>query len=325
MPAAVPGNSGSNVSWDFSSLSNNDGSHIDYLVDPNTLPEGSQFPQANIAYNEPALNFRTYMIATPDSVVVIGMSTDIGLGSNSTIFTTGELIAKVPMLMNDIRRRSFVREVWEASGSLLPANFDSVYLKSEIIRNDTVDGFGSLILPEHGTGAPISISTLRKVKWENRVDSSFGRDTTNGWTFLNEDIYSTVVYEWWEPNQGRIAISEMEEGNLSVVDYISFQDLDLTVGLTEKESNNLQFNCSPNPITSSTMANFVLDHAAETSIQILDIHGKRILDIPSENASIVGQNSLSLSKASSSLAPGAYFVILVMDKKTIGITKILKN
>ena len=325
VPAAVPGSSGSNVSWDFSSLSNNDGSHTDFLVDPNSLPEGSQFPTANIAFNEPSLNFRTYMKATPDSVVVVGVSTDIGLQGNSIIWTSGELFVKVPMNMNDFFTRSFTREVREVSGSLLPANFDSIYLKSNILLNDTIDGFGSLILPEHGTGAPISFSTLRKVKWEHRVDSSFGRDTTNGWTFLNEDIYSTLIYEWWEPFQGRIAVAEMEQGNLSVVDYISFQDLDITVGIAAKEVERLNFNVSPNPISSNTKANFYLDHAAKASLQILDIHGKRIIDIQPESVGIVGQNSISLARAAESLAPGAYFVILQMDHKAIGISKILKN
>lgn len=325
VPSMIPGSGGSNQYWDFSSLSTNDGSTTVFFRDPQTMPEGAFFPTANYGYEDTLNDFRAYLIVGNDSVLTVGVSSDLGFSNNSTIFERPyELSVLLPMNFGDNVVRDFRREVWEPNLGYIPSNFDSIYLKSTIRQIDTIDGFGNLILPEHGTGIPLSFQCLRKKSWENRIDSSFARDTTNGWIFLNEDVYSQLEYEWYEPFQGKIATAYMAGTTHDTVASITFRDLDYMVRNENANSLNPNIQCFPNPIVDRSQIEFDALFQANFKFQVLDLAGIQQFEM---ELGILnpGQHRLLIGEGMKQLPDGIYFGILTAEGKTQAILKMLKN
>jgi len=180
----------------------------------------------------------------------------------------------------------------------------------EALTNSTTNG---------GTISLISTSTdVQTMTSSSRLDATHtgtGNNTSNSHAFS---------FYWTAPAAGSGTVTFYTSGlaannnGSASGDYCYTTSLALsqnTVGIAEVPAGNYNFSVFPNPATENLNVKFLLKEASSVTVDVLNIDGKKVANLISEN----GMNGeVNKTFNISSFAKGIYFVRLkINDKSTI--------
>jgi hypothetical protein len=287
----LPGTSGANQVWDFSSLpadSLMQSSTTNY-VNPATTPNGSSFPGATIA-KDYSPNY-LYYISNSSGMKVIGYA------FGSINLTLEQYPLEFPLLTygNSMNHACRVK-----SNIISSVTYDVTYYS----LTSTADAWGTITTPV-GTMNAIRIYTT-----ETDYDSSY----VNGVGTQNSVSSGKYYYNWYAKNLGWPILTISNKGlfyepNFKEVRYAS--DLS-SASVTESLGKNDDIKIYPNPATS----NFTILIPEKAIMEISNMEGQLIKTFTAS-----GNNT---NVDISSLPCGVY-IVKVKTEKGIAVKKFIKE
>ncbi len=187
----------------------------------------------------------------------------------------------------------------------------------------TADAYGVMVLPGN-----VKKNVLRVKQYSKTVEASMCSDihiesTRYSW-YSAEDRYpimTTIIQEYIYTN-GNIVNKEETWINNNVLQQPQ------VAGIENIQSGNqtqeLKFNVFPNPFKESVQITFTLPEASDVSIAVYGIIGNKVSTVQQKIATKAGSYSYNLNDSELNLKPGLYFVRLEVDGKTYT-AKIVKN
>ncbi len=186
----VPGEPGANKIWDFTNVAANTIDTINFTL-PSLTPYADHFPNANFAFSSSDFSFNNvyaYMIRNDDKFSSIGYAIESpDYGTFFTHVVPENIILDFPVNYNNNYSETYTTDMVIVSP--LPG-VDSIRTKSIIIKQTTIDAWGSLTIPL-GT-----YNTLRQRVDEDQTDSTFMK-MAGQWIFLDALEVSAATYSWW--------------------------------------------------------------------------------------------------------------------------------
>ena len=213
------GANGSGVIWDYSSLQP-DELDTTIILDPALTPYAAFFPNANLAFMETDGDTTFFYFKSSASALTIeGFGAEIaGLGlSFPIIFNPVSTLIELPALYNDKFSGTARGELKFAYADTMgPLIADSIWFKSESLKDDTIIGSGELLLPS-GTFYALKQKTV-----EIRTDSLFAHLTfpAPGWIVILATKDTKRLYTWWVNGVG-IAL-EIDLDSLGAVENFNY-------------------------------------------------------------------------------------------------------
>ncbi len=268
MPDAsiVPGNPGSNKSWDFSALHKNTYDTI-FAELPSATPYGDKFPDANYTLKRITNNdtMYAYMIKNEDVLSNIGIAGTMGDSSTPIAFDIipQNIIIDFPMQYGNHSDENYYYEITVVSPAPGP---DSIKMKYSTVKTVDVDAWGNITIPS-GT-----YNTLRTKTVSFETDSTwilmFGV-----WNFIMSDTSTTVSYDWYtnEVSPGFTLMSM--DYNDSVVSNVTFLN-GVPVGIKQNKLNTIAI--YPNPAKEIVV--FRLNEYVNGNMNIYNNLGRKILE-----------------------------------------------
>lgn len=237
----VPGNSGSNQTWDFSAAT---ADYFDTLYTelPSWTPYADSFPDANYVLRQTGYGDTTYVFANKndDYFATLGY---VGSLDDSSMMALNivpqEIIMDFPVAYGNQRNESFYYQKTVASD--IPG-YDSIRFKTSTSKSVEVDGWGTIIMP---TGSYNCLRTLT-----NRTDyDSVWLFAVGNWILVSSDSIPEVTFNWYtnEILPGFDLFSmDYTDGMVSNVSFLH----STTVGI--QQQNNLTATIQPNPVQNNT-------------------------------------------------------------------------
>jgi hypothetical protein len=268
----LPGNSGENITWDFSNLVLDLSTTTISYLEPSTTPYFNSFPEANMAifYSN---NQIEYTKKTADSMIHQGQYIT---GIDYQLYSNTRLDLKVPLNLGESFTDDFATNFTNPSGD---------YIVRTGTIESTFDGYGTLILPEQTIPNCIRIKTTK-----------YSHDIVGSSTV---DYYDTL-YHWYSPNI-RNYLLHYNSFTVSGTHY-SFGYLrgNFHLNLDEINDQNFEITISPNPSTELiTISIFNVEDSKKTCY-IFDASGRVMKELTlTESNSIVDISELKA---------GIYFV-----------------
>jgi hypothetical protein len=267
----LPGPSGANQVWNFSTLSG----FLDtsYFIDPSTTPNFSFFPGATLAEGNGGGKFIYY------SAAGAGMSI-VGFDENQLI-ALDQLPLEFPVLTYGATVNHTARGLFNVVSS---ATYDAFTAQ----LSSTADAWGTITTPA-GT-----VSALRVYTTETTYDSSY----VNGVGTQNSTTTGHYYYKWYAKNLGwpvlQIAKGSFSEPNFQQVFFAN--DLSSVTGIKNPETAP-DFKMYPNPTSGKIFA----DGREFVSLEIYSVCGKKIYEKTKSGQETVIELDLS------GLPKGIYF------------------
>jgi len=313
---------GTNFSWDFSTLVP-DSQRVDTFYTVSSTPFGYQIffnniflhPNyvANYAINGPEINIPQSPVTVTEVINYIKNSSsgyeNLGFGANingipsSTQNNPIDVEYVFPMDYNDNH----------ISLSEFEISVPGVgFLGEDLERIDTVDGWGTLTLP-NGT-----YNVLRVKSILHKVDTIYlAQPFPFGIVVPRPE---EIEYKWLAAGTG-IPVLKMIS-NAGVVAQIEYQD-DFLVVTEVKEVNKINnVTVFPNPTKHHLVIDFKSAISGNLTINLKDVLGKNV-GVIYQNFSPKGTNKLLINLAQHSIKPGIYFVELLVDDKAYYTEKIV--
>lgn len=181
----------------------------------------------------------------------------------------------------------------------------------DVERISTVDGWGSLVLP-NGT-----YNALRVKSVLNKIDTVYIDQFSFGFTTPRPE---EIEYKWLAAGSG-IPILKMVS-NLGIVTQIEYQD-DFYTPVSVKEfpkMNNVTV--FPNPTKHHLVIDYNSSISGDLTVNLKDVLGKNV-GVVYQNFSNKGTNKLIVNLAQHSIKPGIYFMELMVDDKPYYTEKIV--
>jgi len=213
LPTVNEGNSGANQTWDFSGVA----SHVlvnTSILAPSSTPYAADFPSANLVMTNDNLGF-IYFSIDVNNLITNGAAGDL-LGTGEIIkapFNPDLLLNQYSTDYGDNFIDTYSFDV-TADGSSFSTLIDSIRLKHDGIVYDTVDGWGTTIIP---TG---SYNSLRIKRVEDAIDSIWTKAPDLGfpfpppdWVFFDAITDTNTTYTWLA-KEGKLAIAELNFDSL---------------------------------------------------------------------------------------------------------------
>lgn len=258
--SVLPGSAGSEVIWDFSSLDVSNASQftINYS-DPADTPYGYNFPNSNLA-RVYSLSQTEYYHKNNDSISYLGQY----LVPTNMVYHDGQINIKFPSSIGDTFSDYFASNFIHENG----------YAISRTGTVDvTVDGYGTLILPDRTIPNTIRIKTVKET-----IDVS---DVTK--------IYIDTTYRWYSPNISDFVLryyvtifqgATYSSANLMHSNYIASINSENTV-----TTENIKL--YPNPAKKSVNIDLNSPHT-NYSVKIYTFEGQLVksIDLSTELSSI---------------------------------------
>ncbi len=313
-----PALTGTNYSWNFSTLTPN-AQRIDTFFSVSSTPFAYQFFFNNgIVYPNHKASFalRGVDIGIPQVPItevfdyVKNSSTaydNVGFGSqiNSIPSSTQNIPVdreyEFPMNYNDDHTSN------SAYGITVPG---FGFYGQSLERIDTVDGWGSLILP-NGT-----YNVLRVKSILNKIDTTYIDLISLGTTIPRPE---EIEYKWLAAGTGLPMLKVvMVAGNVTEIEY---QDDFVAVSIEENRTIN-DITIFPNPAKNYLTIDFNATISGNLKVSLKDISGKDVGLVYNKFIN-TGENKLILNLVEHSITPGIYFVEFVVNEKQYYSQKII--
>lgn len=278
----LPGPSGANQTWNFSTLLNQ-GKDTMNFVSPNGTSCFGNFPTANMAVAGGDMVGMQYMILNAGNLQFLGFCGDFGMGQiTNLIFNPPQTYAQIPFTyQNQHNGTTSYQLVLPQSGGPI----DSMKIVATNNYFGDADGWGTVQTPK-GT-----YNCLRKKLTEYHIDSIFGHDTlTKQWNFFTVQYDTTYSYDFWTNNfKYPVLAIKMEikdpnkgEPNHTTVTYLE----NIFTGMEEQKGENHSSLFYPNPADKEI--NLQFHSATVNTILICDLLGRQVdkISVLNENTKI---------------------------------------
>ena len=171
---------------------------------------------------------------------------------------------------------------------------------------------------DHGNAAPMLIfgTCLNPGVYGDNPDL---QNLQNGNIPLQHDyrqVFTSVVKDWFGAPDAAIEHVKFENFVANRVDYVACKEL----SVTELFKENLWLKCYPNPTNSSIRISYVLKKETKVHIEVKDISGRIIGNIP-DAPTVPGEHSLDFNL--SRYANGTYFVTLIANDSVVLTEKVI--
>ncbi len=298
---ADPGESGKNVTWDFSQLK--DIKDFTGLVNQH-YSQGSnpEFPYSNTQLTEFDNTF--YYNITKDKMEETGMASK----DKSVIIKYDQpfLKMKFPFTTGDAFAGN-ITGTYSANG--IKATINGTY-------SVEADAWGKLILP----GNVVATNTLR-VKSVKDYDREFSSSTQH---------IEIITYRWYNENNRYpllvLTSIKATTGSNSTYSYQAAYNNRLKSALsvenTKLDENALML--YPNPVVDKLTVKYHVETTGPVSIELFDNSGKKIKSLLDKNL-IRGDYSLELDAQNNGLPSGMYYIRAIMSGKSVTKEFVLKN
>jgi hypothetical protein len=185
------------------------------------------------------------------------------------------------------------------------------YYGQEMERIDTVDGWGTLALPNG------NYDVLRVKSILNKIDT----------TYIDQFGFGTKIpraqeieYKWLAAGTGIPVLKVIT--NAGFVSQIEYQD-DFVNNVSVAEKNKLnKVNIFPNPTTTNLVVSLEIAISGLLQIHLKDVTGKKVALLYNKNM-LLGNNKLKIDLTPHSIQSGIYFVELLLDKQAIYTEKLI--
>lgn len=283
--ATDPGQSGANITWDFSDFQQSITDTMAYTA-CSANPNCGSFPNSTVAGIDHANNTTLFLNTDNNAETVVGAIEPTG----ATIpYTNGEDLFRFPITYNN----SYV--------DTFSATFTSTmaYYRSGTVTV-TCDGYGTLILP-YGT----INNVLRIHRQEIYQDSA----NLEGTSFIIP--YQSDLYTWYSTsNRGELMdASSITIDNQQTSSY-SYYTKQIATSVNNV-NETAELNVFPNPAKDVVNVQFG-NINGHVHISIADVAGREVAVLKDGNS-----NSQQVQYNISNLQPGLYFVRLQSDNGTI--------
>lgn len=206
----TPGEPGTNMEWDFSSINIHYRDTINFM-DPANTPYANMFPEANKCVEMGEDVPYSYIVASPDSVYMVGAVVDTSAFRDEMIieFDPVQLIMLSPTSYGTNFESIYAFETTMYFGQTItlpgipyPVFVDSLKFKNHTNTNSEIDSWGLLTTP-YG-----NFETLREKRTEIAHDSLFAKsmDIGDTWidvtSWLGDNVCTTLSYSWLNSDVG---------------------------------------------------------------------------------------------------------------------------
>lgn len=209
----VVGSGGTNMAWDFTSLTPGLSDTIEFL-DPASTPYGGDFPSSNLCIFQADLNGYAYLNSTSSELEIIGFAGDpANLGQTFVLPQLDPLkVATFPFTYQDSFQDTSIVEGTFEFNAFPPA--DSARLRSTAYRTLTADAWGTLEFP----GATYNVLRVKEVATTN--DQIFVHVPFIGWNQFSDTTYTDSTFTYWANSLGYLLCEiAYEGGSISRVTY----------------------------------------------------------------------------------------------------------
>jgi type IX secretion system substrate protein len=287
---------GPSQSWNYANaFVISDTTVLNFLLPTATPPNwASNFPNANLAFLDPAGTQATYLRSANDGFYIDGAYDTSGVALQ---LDPDGLVVPAPFTYNDNRTNISTFTIDQPA---VPPN-PGLRFKLYTISDFTADAYGSLVTPG-GTFA----NTLRIKNFEYTIDSIFIDLTGTGtYTFLSSSgpQDSTIYYYFYKNGLNSFLMTIEQDASTMQTTGASYFQVGV-VGINENLTNS-DINVYPNPVGDGVV-NFEFSTPAFNNIKVYDVSGRLVY----EN-NITGINQLRIH--TSNYKPGVYVYELQGD------------
>ena len=291
--AIIPGNSGANQSWDFSSAQVMDWDTSEF-ISPAGTPFASNHPTANMCIDNDGEY--VYINKSATSLKVVGFDDfSIEFMITPLPLTFGTTHTEGPAVIFDtVVPNAFIPD----SFAILISNFqaqteDSIKVTVTNTSDFNVDGWGNTTIPM-GTYPSLRMyveETTTTSYMAYCTDTIFG--TGSGWysvaALMPDETETTNRYVWWTDDANiKAPLAEMQVDSLGNAYGISFYYIPQTSSVNELISNEVKVF----PIPTTYNLNIEVDNA-DANYKMYDLNGRLILQNAFNSNTKVDLSSLS--------------------------------
>jgi hypothetical protein len=259
----LQGDSGANVTWDYSNLTLTGTGIFDYK-DPATMPAGSQFATANLGVDQNG-DPQIYIIADNQQYSAVGIQFS-GISENYT--NNPKELVRFPI--------SYATQYVDSFEGNAVAGSVNANRKGDIVING--DAYGDLILPYVTFQNVLRVRTISTYedKFLNNVVNS-GIDTVYAWY---KDGVEDYIFTW----------SHIYSSLAGDIYYGAFLDT-MFVGIDEEKNNLIGLLISPNPAHDVVTIEFETKSNEQITLDILDASGRLVKHIKlTSNSGVVRED-----------------------------------
>lgn len=266
-----PGPAGSDLVWDFSTLTAHETDTVSLLL-PAQTPYGDDFPLANFAVGLESDGQFAYFNRNSSLLSNIGVVGDGGeYGFVITSLVPGNIYLDFPVNFGNTRTESYYINVKLADNSL--PGVDSVRYKSTTDEITIIDAWGTMKLPV-GT-----FNVLRQKEEKTITDSIWTRFFGN-WLFLSSGVSEVDTYNWWTDDLGAgftLCTVDVEQPSQDVSEVTFLNSY--TVGLQDSPTSVLSV--YPNPASDRIRIDY--PGASDVSQLVIRNISGGLVDMPYES------------------------------------------
>ncbi|MEI6853408.1 MAG: T9SS type A sorting domain-containing protein [Bacteroidota bacterium] len=305
--AIVPGNPGTNLTWNFIALHANLDTLPLHLINSSSGVMHTSFPGANVAYQvDTNLNYNYYN-STTAGLIHRGIVTDY-LGTHDSIkvvFSSPDTILRLPgnymdsytsIVMGDSKSRCHYTFDTSYNGFPITVPIDTLRIKHKQFHLAQVDAWGTMTTPMD------NFPVLRQKNTTQTRDTIWGyanvpppAQSYSGWYRLMVLTDTSVSYNWWMKGLGIPAVQmDMYKLTNVVLKVRWVRDVFASVNENTDVYNNGVY---PNPANDKIN---ITNTAVFNEAIIYDVLGNEV-----KRQNILGLNEISVSTAN--LPNGMYF------------------
>ncbi|MCB9231565.1 MAG: T9SS type A sorting domain-containing protein [Bacteroidia bacterium] len=283
-----PGPAGTGQTWNFSSFPDSTDPFYLKAIDPATGPHAADFgSNSTVGIVDGAGNY-TYFNHTTGSYVITGVNNSLTL-NNSAKYTKQGLRYTLPTTFNTTYNDTIAGQYSAIAGLAYRTGTVST----------TVDADGTLIVPDGTTH-----SNCIRVKHVATI-----RDSAN---FFGNIIISnsvTTYHEWYVNTQALpVMVSYRVTGTAvgnNINEFLVYYAIPDTSISRDEFNQNVSFEVSPNPFSTSARLSFTLQQSGDLSADLIDLSGRVVRKLA---GGMYGAGNHDLIVDGESLKPGVYFV-----------------
>ena len=178
-------------------------------------------------------------------------------------------------------------------------------------RNDTIDGWGSLTLP-NGTYDVLRVKSIL-----NKVDTTYLDLLGFGATIPRPE---EIEYKWLANFKGLPLLKVITNGG--VVTQIEYQDDPLIVSSVIESNKIDNVTIFPNPTKNHLVIDLKLNFSGNLKVNVKDILGKNVAVVYTNRIGS-GNKKILIDLAKHTITKGIYFIELIVDEKQYYTQKIV--